>query len=353
MFSYGLYTHISSNKSRSIVFLIGLFFLIYVFFYALAIILVAYVVPDKQLTYYLRDGLRVSIIILPYTTGFTIIWIIIGYFFHQFIIDRVTGGRKVTREQQPRLYNLLENLCISRGIPMPQLKVIESDALNAYASGLNPKQYSITVTTALLSELTDEEVEAVLGHELTHIRNGDVRVMVIAVIIVGLVGLGVELIFRSLRIFKATTYGGSSSFSSSSPFSNSSSSDSTTEKKGSSPGVFLAMLLAVFLMVFAWFLSQLIRFSLSRTREYMADAGAVELTKNPDAMISALHKIDGRGEIPRATSGIMELCFDNPRQGLADLFATHPSIESRIEALVKYAGGHDLRTGREIWGKKA
>ncbi len=112
------------------------------------------------------------------------------------MIDALTGGREVTREEQPRLYNLLENLCISRGIPMPKLKVMESDALNAFATGLNEQQYSITVTTGLVKALDNDEIEAVLGHELTHIRNGDVRMMVIAVIIAGVVAFFAELFFR-------------------------------------------------------------------------------------------------------------------------------------------------------------
>ena len=112
------------------------------------------------------------------------------------IIDAVTGGHDVTRKEQPRLYNLLENLCISRGIPMPKLKVMDSDALNAFATGLNRRQYAITVTTGLMKALNDREMEAVLGHELTHIRNGDVQLMVIAVIIAGVVGFVAELFFR-------------------------------------------------------------------------------------------------------------------------------------------------------------
>jgi heat shock protein HtpX len=91
----------------------------------------------------------------------------------------------------------------------------------------------------------------------------------------------------------------------------------------------------------AWLLSTVIRFALSRRREYLADAGAVELTKNPDAMISALRKIENRGELEGATSAVMEMCVDNPRSGFADLFATHPSIDSRVEAIVRFAGGHD------------
>jgi heat shock protein HtpX len=95
------------------------------------------------------------------------------------------------------------------------------------------------------------------------------------------------------------------------------------------------------LIMLAWLLSQVVKLALSRSRELLADAGSVELTKNPDAMISALRKIENRGELPGATSAVMELCVDNPREGFADLFATHPSVDSRVQALVKFAGGHD------------
>src|SRR6202000_2135266 len=133
---------------------------------------------------------------LPYSTGAAILWIVIAYFFHQSIIDAVTGARDVTRQEEPRLYNLLENLCISRGITMPALKVMDTDALNAFATGMNEKHYSVTVTTALMAHLDDAELEAVLGHELTHIRNGDVRMMVVAVIIAGVVSFFAEMVFR-------------------------------------------------------------------------------------------------------------------------------------------------------------
>src|SRR5262249_17499188 len=112
------------------------------------------------------------------------------------MIDAVTGGREVTRQEQPRLYNLLENLCISRGITMPKLKGMDDDALNAFATGMNEKQYSITLTPGLPRRLGEPEVEGVLGHELTHIRNGDVRMLVIAVIIAGVISFFAELVFR-------------------------------------------------------------------------------------------------------------------------------------------------------------
>ena len=250
----------------------------------------------------------------------------IAYFFHQSMIDAVTGGEDVTRQQQPRLYNLLENLCISRGIPMPKLKMMDSEALNAFATGLNQRQYSVTVTPGLLNALNDQEIESVLGHELTHIRNGDVQMMVIAVIIAGVVGFFAELLFRCFINFG---YGGWGRPRSSSSSSSSSSSDSG-DRKGRGGGAIVVIIVAVALIALAWLLSQVVRLALSRSRELLADAGSVELTKNPDAMISALRKIEGRGELPGATSAVMEMCIDNPREGFADLFATHPSVEARV-----------------------
>jgi heat shock protein HtpX len=340
MAAYGLYTHIASNKFRSMLLLAGLFALVYVMVYAGALIAEVLSNGDAPVDYYLAAAANDLVKALPYATGAAVLWIVIAYFFHQSIVDAVTGGENVTRRQQPRLYNLLENLCISRGIPMPKLKIIESGALNAYATGLNRRQYAITVTTGLLNALNDREIEAVLGHELTHIRNGDVQMMVIAVIIAGVVGFFAELLFRSFTNFGY--YGGYGGYGRGS-WSSSSSSDSSSsgDRKSSGGAAVIVVIIAVALIGLAWLLSQLVRPALSRSRELLADAGSVELTKNPDAMISALRKIENRGELPGATSAVMELCLDNPREGFADLFATHPSVESRVRALVKFAGGHD------------
>jgi heat shock protein HtpX len=280
---------------------------------------------DASLDFLMKAALRRTIYSLPWVTIGTLVWILIAYKFHQSMIDAITGGQEVTRQENPRLYNLLENLCISRGITMPKLKVMESDALNAFATGLNEKQYSVTVTTGLLARLDDPEVEAVLGHELTHIRNGDVRLLIIAVIIAGVISFFAELVFRALFQggfnWRGSRRGGDSD-----------------RGKG---GAMAAILIALAVIAIAWLLSIVIRFALSRQREYLADAGSVELTKNPDAMISALRKIENRGELEGSTSAVMEMCVDNPRSGFADLFATHPSIDSRVEAMVKFAGGHD------------
>jgi heat shock protein HtpX len=344
MAAYGLYTHIASNKFRSMLLLAGLFLLVYVIVYAGALIIEVVNNGNASVDYYLRAALGDVIRTLPYSTAAAAAWIVIAYFFHQSIIDAVTGGEPVTRLEQPRLYNLLENLCISRGIPMPKLKVMPSDALNAFATGLNQRQYAVTVTTGLLAALNDQEIEAVLGHELTHIRNGDVQMMVVAVIIAGVVGFFGELIFRIFFNFGNYSwgYGGGGSSWSRSSSSSSSSSSSNRDSKSSGGGAIVVVIIAVVLILLAWLLSQVVKLALSRSRELLADAGSVELTKNPDAMISALRKIEGRGELIGATSAVMELCVDNPREGFTDLFATHPSVESRVEALVKYAGGHYL-----------
>jgi len=319
--AYGLYTHIQSNRRRSIALLVGLFVLVYVLVYAGALVAEALSV-NADVDTLMRLAWNDLVRALPVATIGTLAWIAIAYYFHQSMIDALTGGREVTRAEQPRLYNLLENLCISRGITMPKLKVMDSDALNAFASGMNEKQYSVTVTAGLLALLDDAELEAVLGHELTHIRNGDVRMMIIAVIIAGAIAFIAELVAR-LWFYNGFSFGRS------------------RDREGGGSGAGFAILIAVALLVVAYVLSFLIRLALSREREYLADAGSVELTKNPDAMISALRKIEGRGELPGATSAVMELCVDNPREGFGELFDTHPTVDNRVAALVKFAGGHD------------
>jgi heat shock protein HtpX len=319
MAAYGLYTHIQANRRRSIALLIGLFLLVYLLVYAGALVgeaLGSDEAPDILFRRALIDMLNAA----PFATIGTGLWILIAYKFHQQMIDAVTGGRTVTRREEPRLYNLLENLCISRGITVPKLKLIEDDSLNAFATGMNERQYSITVTSGLIRSLNDAEIESVLGHELTHIRNGDVRMLVIAVIIAGVISFVAEIVFRlffqgGLRWRRGGDDG----------------------RRGAG----VAILMALVLVAIAWILSIVIRFALSRQREYLADAGSVELTKNPDAMVSALRKIEGRGELQGATSAVMEMCIDNPRQDFSNIFDTHPPIDARVAALVKYAGGHD------------
>ena len=247
------------------------------------------------------------------------IWFAIAYFGSQTMVDMLTGARKVERRTEPELYNLLENLAISRGLRTPTLRVIDSDSLNAFATGLHEGQYSVTVTRGLVQQLTRDELEAVLAHELTHVINKDVRTMMIASIFAGIISVIAEMVFRGLL------YSGGRRRSS-------------EDNKNAMP----LILIGIGFAVVGFLLAIVIRMMLSRTREYVADAGAVELTKNPDAMISALRKVEGRSSL-KGPDELQQLFLDNQPDGvgLEGLFASHPPIQKRIDALVKFGGGRD------------
>lgn len=318
---YGLYSHIRANRIRSIVLIVGLFLLVYLMSFAGGIVAAVLVGGDAPLDHLIDSARGFFLSSLPVVTIGILIWLAIAWQIHQRMIDAMVSGHGATRQEEPVLYNLLENLCISRGIPMPKLKVAEDPALNAFATGLNQKQYAITVTRGLMQHLDEPELEAVLGHELTHIRNGDVRMLVIALVIAGVVSFFGELVFRGLVRTDVRDP-----------------SRSSDDRKG---GGAIAIMIALAIVAIAWLLSIVTRLLLSRTREYLADAGAVELTKNPSAMILALRKIEGRGELETATASVMEMCVDNPHSGFVDIFSTHPTIEKRVAAIVQTAGGHD------------
>lgn len=318
--AFGLYTHIQANRRRSALLIAGLFVLFYLMALGLALLLRAWQDDGSAAFETLFEGaLRDCLWFAPLVTALVALWVWCGFRFNGFILGLATGSEPLTRRTDRRLHGLLENLCISRGIAVPKLLVLETEAPNAFASGTRAEQYAITVTRGLLDLLDEHELEAVLAHELTHIRNDDVRTMMVAVLVVGVISFVGEIVYRGLRESPGLI------------------TDSSDSKKGG--GKLIAILVAAVFILVAWGLSVVIRFSLSRRREYLADAGAVELTKNPDAMISALRKIDGKGEIQGVPSAVMELCLDNPRSGFSDLFATHPSVEDRIAALLRYAGG--------------
>jgi heat shock protein HtpX len=314
--AFGLYTHIRNNRIRSRLLLAGLFLLAFLASFAFWLIYVGFTgvgYGRDPLSEAVAGFLRTS----PFVGAGTAIWVFIGYKANVAMIGALTGAKSLTRTEAPKLYEMLENLCISRGMPMPKLMIIEDQALNAFASGVNEKQFTVSVTRGLLDHLNDAEVEAVLAHELTHIRNGDVKLMVIAVVIAGVISFVSEIAFRSMR------------------FSGSSRSSSSSDGKGAGG----LIIIGIIILAIAGFLAAVIRFSLSRSREYLADAGAVELTKNPDAMISALLKISGRADMAGVPSGVMDMCIENDPDDMSDLFSTHPSISKRIQALVNTAGG--------------
>ena len=321
--AYGLYTHIRANRIRSALLLVGFVALLHALLFSILLLINAFGGGTfEEIVSRAAGQFAGSWPVAMLAAG---VWFLISWFFHHTLIRYATGARGVSRKEAPKLYNVLENLCISRGIPMPALQIIETPALNAYAAGLKEGEYVIAVTRGLVDTLSDDELEAVLGHELTHIRNRDTQLMVIAIIFAGIFAFVADLMIRGWRFpYDIWPRGGGD------------------RRRRNDGGAALAILIAIAIVLISWGLSTLIRFALSRSREYLADAGSVELTKNPDAMIRALRKIEknARFDVPSR----MEAFFiENPlRDGSASLLSTHPSIEDRVAALQKFAGGTDL-----------
>lgn len=241
---------------------------------------------------------------LPLILALVGLWFVISFFCHTKMIRMIAGSHPVTRQEEPELYNLLENLCIAQGMQMPRLEIIETHGRNAFASGIDSKSYGITLTRGLLQSLTKDEVEAVLAHELSHIMHRDVRLLIITTIFTGMLGFALEASFNAMRFgFRGRN------------------------NKGAAIIVIVLVVLAI-----GYFLTTITRFMLSRSREYMADAGAVQMTKNPAALMRALQRISGIDQIPAASSNIAMMCIENSKKFMG-LFATHPPITKRIEML--------------------
>ncbi|MDD5586922.1 MAG: M48 family metallopeptidase [Alphaproteobacteria bacterium] len=251
----------------------------------------------------------------PIMMGAALVWTLLGYLFNDAMIRAATGARPVERRDASRLYNLLENLCISRGLKTPKLYIIDTGGLNAYASGMDEGSYSVTVTRGLLERLDDAEMEAVLAHELTHIMNRDVRLLVITIVFTGMLSFLAQMLWRSLRV---ASYG------------------RNREREGGK-GAFVLMLLASVMLALGYALALVLRFALSRRREYLADAGSVELTKNPEALIAALEKISGNPNVPNVPPEAQQMFIENP-PSLFGLFDTHPPMADRIRVLRALGG---------------
>jgi len=320
--AYGLKSHIWNNNFRSVLLLILFPLLLLGLALAMSLIWTGYT-AEVSTDVGLSEALAALPGIAPVVLGVSGAWFAVAFFGHQKMIDIATKSKSVTKPEAPRSYKMLELLCISRGIVMPKLKIIETEAMNAFASGVRDNNYTITLTTGLLNNLDDEELEAVIAHELSHIKNRDVRLLIIAVIFVGIFAFVGEGVFRGLLRTNLPR------------------NDHHRRSKGSQAGALI--IFGLIIVGLSYFFALMTRFAMSRKREYMADAGAVELTKNPDAMIRVLKKISGRANLENVPAEIKEMAFENPRNGIAGMFATHPPIEKRIEALVKFAGGNPIR----------
>jgi len=314
MASYvGIQTQISRNNTKSILLLLGFPLLIlgavWVFYY--------FMMADQTGQ---RDVDEINDMFLSTIPGVLIavgIWFAIAFMFHNAMINRAAGSRPLSRKENMRVYNLVENLCISKGMKMPKVNIIEDQALNAFASGINEKTYTVTLTRGIMEKLNDDELEGVIAHELMHIRNRDVRLLIISVIFVGIFSFVAQILFRSM------IYGGGR----------------RRDKNQNN-----AMLIAMVIAFVAFLLSMLFRFAISRKREYMADSGAAEMTKKPLALASALRKISGNYQVKTVKSDdVAEMFIENrPDRSsgmmsmITGLFATHPPIEKRIQILEQF-----------------
>lgn len=268
--------------------------------------------------------------ILPWVVGIVGIWFLIAYFSNTAMIRRATGARPLERRENPRVYNIVENLTMSCGMPMPKINVIDDPQLNAFASGIDDDSYTVTVTTGICNRLNDEELAGVIGHELTHIRNRDTRLLVVSIIFVGIMSTIMSLAVRLM--WNTFIYGGGRRRTNSG------------SKGNGGVAVIVVMLVAFVLAAIGYVFTLLTRFAISRKREYMADAGGAELTGNPLALASALRKISsdpGLGDTDR--EDIAQLFIIRPSvfkssftSMLSNLFSTHPSTESRIAYLEQF-----------------
>ena len=268
--------------------------------------------------------------ILPWVVGIVGIWFLIAYFSNTAMIRRATGARPLERRENPRVYNIVENLTMSCGMPMPKINVIDDPQLNAFASGIDDDSYTVTVTTGICNRLNDEELAGVIGHELTHIRNRDTRLLVVSIIFVGIMGTIMSLAVR--MVWNTFIYGGGRRRTSS------------NSKGNGGVAIIVVLMVAAVLAAVGYVFTLLTRFAISRKREYMADAGGAELTGNPLALASALRKISsdpGLGQTDREDVAqlfiIRPLAFKSSFTSfMSNLFSTHPSTESRIAYLEQF-----------------
>ena len=253
----------------------------------------------------------------PFVIGGMVLWFIIAYAFNTWMISSATGSKPLERRENKRVYNLVENLCMAQGLPMPKINVIEDSSLNAFASGINKKSYTVTLSRGAIDRLDDAELEGVIAHELTHIRNRDVRLLIVSIIFVGIFSFIAQFAIRAMFAPRRSS-----------------------RSSKNSGGAILVLLFIAVLAAIGYLFSLLLRFAISRKREFMADAGGAEMTKNPLALAMALRKISADSEIESITrKDVAQLFIEHPlskKGGTSNLFATHPPIQERIRILEQF-----------------
>lgn len=285
-----MYKQIAANKRNTILIMIGF---------------VVVIAALGALFAYLFDDWWISAWVLI----IAVIYAVAQYFLSASLAVAMTGAKEIHKKDHPRLYNTVENLTITAGLPMPKVYIINDPAPNAFATGRDPKHAIVAATTGLLDIMDNKELTAVIAHELSHVKNYDIRVSMITFGLVCVVGLIADLGTRMIFLTRAR------------------------DDEDNSPIGLIVMLLVSILAPVAASLAQ---FAVSREREYLADASAVQLTRYPEGMISALKKLDTHARpMKRQNPATEALYINNPlrKSAVNTLFSTHPPIEKRIERL--------------------
>lgn len=271
---------------------------------------------------------------LPWVVGGVAIWFAIAFLFNTSMVRAATGAHSVSRKENPRLYNIVENLCMTAGMDMPKINMVDDPQLNAFASGIDKNSYTITVTTGLMNLLDDDELAGVIGHELTHIRNHDTRLLITSIIFVGIISTVMSVIVQMM--YNMMWFGGGSRRIGGSD---------DDDNRSSGIAMIVVLIIGYVLCAVAYLFTALTRFAISRKREYMADAGGAELCGNPLALASALRKISGDPGLQNVKrDDVAQLFIIHPQHltgggalsFLSSLFSTHPDTKKRIEILEQF-----------------
>ncbi|MFH0857798.1 MAG: M48 family metallopeptidase [Candidatus Magasanikbacteria bacterium] len=286
-----MYNQIDSNKRKTIF----LFLIFFCFIMGLSVFLAEF----------MDYGYGVVGIAFVFTTVMTLV----SYYKSDAIALKSTGAMEIGKEENPYVYRMVENLCITAGIPTPKVHIIPSPALNAFATGRDPEHASIALTTGIINALENEELEGVIAHELSHVKNYDIRIMTVVVVLVGTIALLSDILIRVRH------FGGNSK-----------------EKDSFGAAIAIAGLI---LLILSPIIAEIIKLAISRKREFLADASGALMTRYPEGLARALEKIQSSPEkLATANSATAHLFISNPfKGGVSKLFSTHPPIEERIKAL--------------------
>ncbi len=289
---------ISKNKWKS-------FFLIFIIF--LVLMGMGYVIG-------LAMGPDYFLIIMVFAIIISLIYIVVGYYKSDKIALASVNAKPASQSQYPQYHHSVEGLCLASGLPKPRLFVMPSSNINAFASGRDPEHAVICVTEGALNKFDKQELEGVIGHELSHIANYDIRFMTLTAVLVGMVAIMSQIFLRSLWF---------SSFS-----------GGSRNKNGNAQAIF--MVIGIVLAILAPIVVMIVQMAISRKREYTADASAVKFIRSPTGLINALKKIGSEHTIPekKISKAVAPLFISNPFKMKANsIFATHPPLKKRIEVL--------------------